>query len=66
MMIVLASIDCQLPIRTTSHSATSSKSSKNGISRSWLNFSESEAEAPDRRSVVNAWLRSLPNSSQVW
>src|SRR2546422_8020810 len=51
-------------MRTISHSATSLKSSKNGNSRSLLNFSDSEIDSPARRRLTKAWLRSLPKSSQ--
>src|SRR2546422_3578886 len=62
MMTVPAPRLFQLPIRTTSHRATSSKSSKNGMSRSSLNFWESEADAPERRSVVK---RSEEHTSEL-
>ena len=53
-------------MRTTSHSSTSPKSLKNGMSRSLPNFSESEVVdfRPGRR-LMKARVMSLPKSSQL-
>jgi hypothetical protein len=63
MIAVPAGIRFHAPMRTTSHSATSPKPSKKAICRSSLNFAESDSVSPTRRSVLKAWLSSLPKSS---